>query len=113
PTRRAVQAFERHFAADGPPPRVCTLQQFADETVRQSDPAARPLSQAQRRVIVEDLAAERRGRLSHYQGIAEARCFAELVLGAFAELKQARISPAEFSAAAAEVPEQQLADLCA
>src|SRR5205823_14109239 len=52
-------------------------------------------------------------RLSHYQGIAEARCFAELVLGALAELKQAKISPAAFSAAAEEVPEQQLADLYA
>src|SRR5437870_3095652 len=73
PTRRAAQAFRRRLAA-GPvhcsPPLLCTLQQFADEIVRRNDPAARPLSQAQCRVIVEDLVAERRNRLSHYHGIA-------------------------------------------
>ena len=50
PTRRAAESFRRQAAA----PHVCTLQHFADEIVRQGDPAARPLSQAQRRVIVEE-----------------------------------------------------------
>src|SRR5947209_2209306 len=108
-THRAAEAFRRRAAA----PLVCTLQQFADETVRRGDPAARPLSQAQRRVIVEDLVAERRARMSHYHGIAEARCFAELVLGTFTELKENKITPAAFASAAADAPEQQLADLYA
>src|SRR5439155_16869246 len=51
PTRRAAQALRRQWAVDPLPsaPLLLTLQQFADETVRHGDPAARPVSLAQRR----------------------------------------------------------------
>src|SRR5947209_19723723 len=60
PTRRAVEAV-RESLAGGPcllAPQVFTFQDFADEIVRANDAAARPLSDAQRRLLADDLGRE-------------------------------------------------------
>src|SRR2546430_62703 len=60
PTRRAVEAV-RESLLDGPSllaPRLLTFQDFADEIVRANDPAARPLSDVQRRLLIEEIVAE-------------------------------------------------------
>jgi ATP-dependent helicase/nuclease subunit B len=103
PTRRAVEAV-RESLLDGPAiigPRLLTFQDFADEVVRANDPAARPLSDVQRRLLADDLVADlhRRKELSHFDRVADTRGFTEGVFALLAELKRADVWPAQLARA--------------
>jgi ATP-dependent helicase/DNAse subunit B len=105
PTRRAVDALrERLLRGPGVcfAPHLLTFQDFADALVRANDPAARPLSDAQRRLLTDDIVADLhlRGELSHFARVAETRGFAEGVFALLAELKRNEILPTEFARAA-------------
>src|SRR5207302_5673814 len=73
----------------------------ADEVVRVNDPAARPLSHVQRRLLADDIVADlhARGRLTHFQSVALTRGFAETVFALLAELKRHEVWPEAFAAA--------------
>src|SRR3954449_6345958 len=61
PTRRAAEALRPLLAEGGPAllaPGLFTLQDFAEELIRANDPAARPLSHPQRRLLADDLVAD-------------------------------------------------------
>src|ERR1700726_4011902 len=60
PTRRAAEALRRRLFLGLPPldgPWLGTMQDFADGLVCRHDPRARPLSNAQRRLIVDAMLA--------------------------------------------------------
>src|SRR5262249_12813939 len=92
PTRRAVDAVRGRLPRGGGvlAPHLLTFQDFADAVVSANDPAARPLSAAQRRLLADDLVTElhQRGELPHFDRVAETRGFAEGVAGLLAELKR-------------------------
>jgi ATP-dependent helicase/nuclease subunit B len=104
PTRRAVETV-RESLLDGPcllAPQLYTFQDFADEIVRANDPAARPLSDVQRRLLADDIVADlqRRKELSHFDRVADTRGFTEGVFALLAELKRAEVWPAQLARAA-------------
>jgi ATP-dependent helicase/DNAse subunit B len=106
PTHRAVEAGRpRLYAGLGGcvGARALTFQDFADELVRVNDPAARPLSHVQRRLLAEDIVAElhARGRLSHFRGVIDTRGFGDTVFELLAELKRNKIWPDQFTEAVA------------
>src|SRR5262249_35823438 len=76
---------------------------FADEVIRCNDPAARPLSHLQRRLLADDLVAElhAKGQLSHFQGVVDTRGFGGAVFALLAELKQNEIWPEQLTEAIA------------
>lgn len=104
PTHRAVEAV-RESLLGGPAllaPRLFTFQDFAEEVIRANDPAARPLSDVQRRLLADDLVADlhRRGELSHFERVVDTRGFTEGVFALLAELKRAEVWPAQLARAA-------------
>jgi ATP-dependent helicase/nuclease subunit B len=82
---------------------VLTLQQLADEVVRANDSAARPLSRAQQRLLIEDVIADlhAQGKLPLYQRMIDRRAFPEQVLGMIQELRQSGASPEKLKTAMA------------
>ena len=76
-------------------PRLFTFQDFAEEIVRANDPAARPLSDVQRRLLAEDIVADlhREKALSHFERVADTRGFTLGVFDLLAELKRAEVWP--------------------
>jgi ATP-dependent helicase/DNAse subunit B len=105
PTRRSVEALRGRLLGELPgllAPQLFTFQDFAEEIIRVNDPTARPLSDLQRRLLVDDLVAElHAGRqLSHFDRIIDTRGFAEAVFALLAELKRNEIWPTEFARAA-------------
>jgi ATP-dependent helicase/nuclease subunit B len=96
PTRRhAEQVRERlsEGAAGLLAPHVLDLQGFADELVRANDPAIRPLSDLDRRLLLDAVFAELRdaGELPYFAAVADTRGFADAAAGYVAELKQAGV----------------------
>src|SRR5687768_4235332 len=75
PTRRAVEALRPALWAGVPlgGPWLGTLQDFADAVVRRGDPDARPLADAQRRLLIEEaVAALHAGRrVRHFARVLE------------------------------------------
>ena len=105
PTRRKVEVLRQHLLEDRSgclAPHLFTFQDFAEEIIRVNDPAARPLSDLQRRLLADDLVAElhTRKQLSHFDRIIDTRGFAEAVFSLLAELKNNEIWPAHFARAA-------------
>jgi ATP-dependent helicase/nuclease subunit B len=101
PTRRAVEAV-REALLDGPSllaPRLCTFQDFADEIVRANDPDARPLSEVQRRLLVEDIVAElHQGKeLPYFARVVDTRGFTEGVFAVLAELRRTGARPEQLA----------------
>ncbi len=99
PTHRAIEAV-RETLLEGRclvASQLFTFQDFADAVIRAQDPAARPLSAVQRRLLVEDIITDlqRRKRLSHFAGVADTRGFSEGVLALLTELRQAGAQPAQ------------------
>jgi ATP-dependent helicase/DNAse subunit B len=97
PTRRAVQAVRESLLA-GPcllAPRLFTFQDFAEEIIRANDAAAQPLSDAQRRLLVDDIIAEMlQGKeLPYFDRVADTRGFTEGVFALLAELRRAGARP--------------------
>ncbi len=105
PSQRSVEALrERLLDGRGPllAPQLFTFQDFAEEIIRVQDPAARPLANAQRRLLAEDVVAQLhvRGELSHFDRVIETRGFSDGVLALLAELKRNEIWPIQFARAA-------------
>ncbi|MBX9584320.1 MAG: hypothetical protein K2X87_28810, partial [Gemmataceae bacterium] len=94
PTRRQASQVRDRLAAEAPAalaPHVYDLQAFADELVRQNDPAVRPLSDIDRRLLVGAVLTElvEAGELPYFAGVVETRGFADAAAGYVAELKDA------------------------
>lgn len=113
PSRRAVAAAQSALADAGQNVPALTLQQFADDIVRQGEAAARPLPDSQRRLLIEDVLAtlESRGELAEYAALLGLRTFPDLACGFVTELQQHGILPDQFAAAADGAREQQCAAL--
>ena len=81
---------------------LLTFQEFAEEVIRANDPAARPLSDVQRRLVLDDWIAElhSRGELGHFDAVIDSRGFREGIADLVAELKRREIWPAGFARAA-------------
>ena len=98
-------------------PRLHTFQEVLEEIVRVNDPAARPLTAVQRRLLAEDLVADLTdgGRLPHFAGVADTRGFTDGVLGLLTDLQRNAIPPDAFAEKSAGVgaKERQCARLYA
>src|SRR3712207_3009580 len=91
PTQRSAEAVREQLLEHAPAllaPYVFAFQDFVDELVRVNDPAARPLSDVQRRLLVDGLIADlhRSGELSHFERVIDTRGFGEGVFALLAEL---------------------------
>jgi ATP-dependent helicase/DNAse subunit B len=98
PTRRAAEEIRPRLVEEDKPllaATVFTFQDLAEEVIRVNDPAARPLTNVQRRLLADDIVADLHagGQLSHFQRIADTRGFAEAVFSFLAELKRNEIWP--------------------
>jgi ATP-dependent helicase/DNAse subunit B len=105
PTRRAIEALRERLV--GEPlcclsPQLLTFQDLADEVVRVNDPAARPLSITQRRLLLDAIVADlhARGELRHFGRVADTRGFAEGIGALLGELKRHEVWPADLARAA-------------
>jgi ATP-dependent helicase/DNAse subunit B len=81
---------------------LLTFEDCASEVIRLHDPAARPLANAQRRLLVDTLVAEHhQGRqLAHFGPVADTRGFGEGIVALLAELKRNEVRPIDFARAA-------------
>jgi len=105
PTHRQVVALrERLLPEQGSylQPHVLTMQDFIDEIVRANDPAARPLSDVQRRLLSDEVVAhlDALGELSHFHKVIDTCGFAEGIFAWLADLKHNEIRPGAFARAA-------------
>src|SRR5205807_4868302 len=81
------------------------LTTFADlvgDVLQRNDPLARPLSDVQRRLLLDDVLAhlQERGELSHFDRVVETRGFVEGLLALLVELQGAGVTPFAFARAA-------------
>jgi ATP-dependent helicase/DNAse subunit B len=81
---------------------LLTFNDLAGAVIRHHDPAARPLSRVQRRLLVEAVLADlhQRKEFRHFGRVVETRGFAEGVVALLAELKQNEVRPIDFARAA-------------
>jgi ATP-dependent helicase/nuclease subunit B len=97
PTRRAVEAVRESLLACPCllAPQLFTFQDFAEEIIRANDPAAQPLSDVQRRLLVDDIITElhQAKALPYFDRVADTRGFTEGVFGLLAELRRAGARP--------------------
>lgn len=108
PSQRALETVRTRLLSAGVCdrwPRLLTFQDFAEEILRTNDPTARPLSHAQRRLLVETVIEElhARGELSWFGRVAETRGFSEAVFALLAELKRHEVWPSHLRDALAGV----------
>jgi ATP-dependent helicase/DNAse subunit B len=108
PTRRAVEAVREGLLTGGGrylDPHLWTFQDFADELIRVNDPGARPLTNVQRRLLVDEVVADlhARGELSHFQRVADLRGFVDGVLALLTELKRNEIWAEHLATAARQI----------
>ena len=94
PTRRHAEQFRAKL--DAPAllaPHVLDLQAFADELVRADDPTLRPLSDIDRRLLLDSVLAELRdaNELPYFAAVADTRGFAEAAAGYVEELTRAGV----------------------
>ncbi len=89
PTRRHAEQV-RDSLTSGIAPLVFELQAFADELVRVHDPAIRPHSDADRRLLLDSVLAELREstELPYFAAVTDTRGFANAAEGYIAELKE-------------------------
>ncbi len=120
PTVRAVEALRgrlREATAELGLPLLHTFQEVLEKIVRANDPAARPLTAVQRRLLTEDLVADLAdgGDLPHFAGVADTRGFTDGVLGLLTDLQRNAIPPDAFAekSAAVGAKERQCARLYA
>jgi ATP-dependent helicase/DNAse subunit B len=105
PTYRHVEWLRERLVeqgAGGVGLRLLTFTDLAEEVIRDHDPAARPLSRVQRRLLVEAILADlhQRKEFRHFGRVVETRGFAEGVVALLAELKQNDVRPIDFARAA-------------
>jgi RecB family exonuclease len=94
PTRRHAERVRDRLATPALlAPHVYSIQSFADELVRSSDPHLRPLADPDRRVLLDAVLAELRdaGELPYFAAVADTRGFADAAAGYVAELKRAGV----------------------
>ncbi len=108
PTRRAVDAMRTELLQDGGSIvglHALAFGDFLDHVVRRYDPAARTLSDVQRRLLTEELLAALHadGRVRHFERVLEMRGFGDGLLGLLEELRRAGVSPAAFAESAGQV----------
>jgi ATP-dependent helicase/nuclease subunit B len=104
PNYRASAAIRPllHEGFDPPhAPLLLTLQDFADAIVHANDPAARPISHLQRRLLLEKIISRlhEEGELSHFRRVIDTHGFAQTVFAFVAELKQNEIRPEQLEEA--------------
>ena len=98
PSPTHAAAVRRRLAADHPAvlaPQVFEIRAVADELVRTHDPHARPLTDPQRRLLLDAAIADLRdaGDLAAIGGAADTRGFADAADGLIRELKRAGVDP--------------------
>src|SRR5262245_12638796 len=76
PTRRCAEALRQRLAVTtrkGPLPLIATFPEAADAVVAANAPGWRPLTNALRRLVLEDLllAAKERGELAPFRAVVE------------------------------------------
>jgi ATP-dependent helicase/DNAse subunit B len=109
PNQRTVEGLRQTAArdlADGFALHLFTFQEFVEEIIRVNDPAARPLSNVQRRLLADDLVAQlhARGQLPHFHRVIDTRGFGEGVFAFLAELKRNGIRPDQLAQAVEQRP---------
>ena len=118
PSTAAVEAFNRCAVEEegvlfGTP--ALTLKRLADETGRATGNARRPISNVGRRLLLEEIVQERyRDDAGCFAALKDFPGFIHALDALFAELKQALIEPAGFSAVIRRIPGNgRLAELAA
>lgn len=104
PTHRAVEAAREQLLPGLPCcliPNLFTFDDLGAEVIHANDPAARPLTGVQRRLLLDDLVSRLsdRGELSHFARVADTRGFAESVSALVAALKAQEVRPIDFARA--------------
>jgi ATP-dependent helicase/DNAse subunit B len=101
PTRRSVEAL-RERLSESRGEVVLTFQQFAEEIIRVNDSLARPLTNAQRRLLVDEILStlHSEGELAPFGRVLDTRGFHEGVTALLKELRRAGVSAAQFARAA-------------
>jgi ATP-dependent helicase/nuclease subunit B len=95
PTRRDADQVRGRLLAPGTAavvaPHILTIQTFADELVRTNDPTLRPLSDLDRKLLLDSVLADLReaGELPYFAAVVETRGFADAAAGYVQELKEA------------------------
>jgi ATP-dependent helicase/DNAse subunit B len=81
---------------------LTTFAELVTDVLQKNDPLARPLSDVQRRLLLDDVVAhwQERGELSHFDRVFETRGFVEGLLALLVELQSAGVSPTAFAHAA-------------
>src|SRR5947209_1051813 len=105
PTRRSVEGVRQRLLAGLAGLwgfRLCTLADFVDSVLGDNDPLARPLSDVQRRLVVEEVVADLdgAGQVSHFARVLDTRGFAADLLAFLIELERGGVTPAAFARAA-------------
>src|SRR5262249_20719525 len=77
PTRRRAAQLSAALATVCPSPLLSTFQDLGDELAASHAPRARPLSRAQRRLVVDEVVSELhdRGELGHFARVLDTRGF--------------------------------------
>jgi len=104
PTRRAVEEARSSLLqgiASLWGARLLTFADFFEEILRVNDPKTRPLSGAQRRLVVDEIIAHLQdsGELSHFTAVRETRGFSDSVLALIAELKREDVTASQLARA--------------
>ena len=91
PTRRHADQF-RNALGTGIEPHVINLQEFADELIRVNEPALRPNTDIDRRLLLDSILVELREReLPYFHAISETRGFFDAADGYITELTEAGV----------------------
>jgi ATP-dependent helicase/DNAse subunit B len=92
PTRRLADQL-RDRLTTYVAPAVLHLQGFADELIRRHDPAIRPHSEIDRRLLLDAVLSELRegSDMPYFVGVSDTRGYAEAAAGYVAELKDAGV----------------------
>jgi ATP-dependent helicase/DNAse subunit B len=105
PTRRGIEEVRGRLAAQSGALLGCllyTFQEFVEEIVRVHEPATRPLSHVQRRLLLEEVISDlvHREDLQPFAPVLETRGFIEGLLTLLVGLKRVEITPLTFARAA-------------
>ncbi len=92
-TRRRLLDAAIHLASHSP----CTFEELAGEIIRATDPAAMPLANVHRRLVIEELLEEMhaRGKLPYFARVIDTRGFPAGIIEFIAELRRNGIAPDE------------------
>jgi ATP-dependent helicase/DNAse subunit B len=103
PAQRDVETLRsRLLVSSVLAPNLLTFPQFVEEIIRINDREARPLSDVQRRLLVDEVLTElhEKKELSHFERVIDTRGFGDGIFALLAELKRNEIWPTAFARAA-------------